>query len=69
MNDVIFQMHPELDNLKRSYYQWLMNTGQEEAAGEVILLLTPVKLYKKIIDDTLFSSIQSIPFPLFSRYV
>lgn len=29
------QMHPELENLQRSYYQWLMNTGQEEAAGEV----------------------------------
>lgn len=29
------KMHPELENLKRSYYQWLMNTGQEEAAGEL----------------------------------
>ncbi|OWF38575.1 intraflagellar transport protein 172 homolog [Mizuhopecten yessoensis] len=27
--------HPELDNLKRSYYGWLMETGQEEKAGEV----------------------------------
>uniref|UniRef100_A0A3P8XGI6 IF140/IFT172/WDR19 TPR domain-containing protein n=1 Tax=Esox lucius TaxID=8010 RepID=A0A3P8XGI6_ESOLU len=27
--------HPELDNLRRSYYQWLMETNQEEKAGEV----------------------------------
>ncbi|KAL5017204.1 hypothetical protein ScPMuIL_006793 [Solemya velum] len=29
------KMHPELDNLRHSYYQWLMDTGQEETAGEV----------------------------------
>ncbi|KAK3091661.1 hypothetical protein FSP39_021624, partial [Pinctada imbricata] len=28
------KMHPELENLRRSYYQWLINTGQEEKAGE-----------------------------------
>ncbi|MGH0145775.1 UNVERIFIED_CONTAM: hypothetical protein FKN15_006901 [Acipenser sinensis] len=27
--------HPELDNLRRSYYQWLMETKQDEKAGEV----------------------------------
>ncbi|XP_074640366.1 intraflagellar transport protein 172 homolog [Tubulanus polymorphus] len=27
--------HPELENLKRHYYQWLLETGQEEKAGEV----------------------------------
>uniref|UniRef100_W5NFZ6 Intraflagellar transport protein 172 homolog n=1 Tax=Lepisosteus oculatus TaxID=7918 RepID=W5NFZ6_LEPOC len=27
--------HPELDNLRRSYYQWLMETNQDEKAGEV----------------------------------
>ncbi|XP_041357336.1 intraflagellar transport protein 172 homolog isoform X2 [Gigantopelta aegis] len=27
--------HPELDTLRRNYYQWLMETGQEETAGEV----------------------------------
>ncbi|XP_064625451.1 intraflagellar transport protein 172 homolog [Lineus longissimus] len=27
--------HPELENLRRTYYQWLMETGQEEKAGEV----------------------------------
>ena len=31
----VFQGHPELDNLRRNYYQWLMDTGQEEKAGEV----------------------------------
>lgn len=30
-------MHPELENLQRNYYQWLMDTGQEEKAGEVKL--------------------------------
>lgn len=39
-----------------------MNTGQEEAAGEVRLLLSPVK---KIIDKTLVSIMQFIPFSLF----
>lgn len=42
-----------------------MNTGQEEAAGEVRLLLSPVKLHKKIIDKTLVSIMQFIPFSLF----
>ena len=28
-------MHPELDTLRRNYNQWLMETGQEEQAGEV----------------------------------
>ncbi|KAJ8009128.1 hypothetical protein DPEC_G00085660 [Dallia pectoralis] len=27
--------HPELENLRRSYYQWLMDTNQDEKAGEV----------------------------------
>ncbi|XP_060552918.1 intraflagellar transport protein 172 homolog [Ruditapes philippinarum] len=27
--------HPELETLRRNYYQWLMETGQEETAGEV----------------------------------
>ncbi|CAH1772611.1 unnamed protein product [Owenia fusiformis] len=27
--------HPELENLKKNYYQWLMETNQEEAAGEM----------------------------------
>ncbi|XP_050401065.1 intraflagellar transport protein 172 homolog [Patella vulgata] len=29
--------HPELETLKRNYNQWLMETGQEEAAGDVML--------------------------------
>ncbi|XP_077991845.1 intraflagellar transport protein 172 homolog [Glandiceps talaboti] len=27
--------HPEVENLRRNYYQWLMDTGQEEKAGEL----------------------------------
>ncbi|XP_070555163.1 intraflagellar transport protein 172 homolog [Ptychodera flava] len=27
--------HPELENLRRNYYQWLMDSGQEEKAGEM----------------------------------
>ncbi|KAM9840528.1 intraflagellar transport protein 172 homolog [Aulostomus maculatus] len=27
--------HPELDSLRRNYYQWLTETGQHEKAGEV----------------------------------
>uniref|UniRef100_A0A665WJI3 Intraflagellar transport 172 n=1 Tax=Echeneis naucrates TaxID=173247 RepID=A0A665WJI3_ECHNA len=27
--------HPELDSLRRTYYQWLTETGQDEKAGEV----------------------------------
>ncbi|XP_076441140.1 intraflagellar transport protein 172 homolog [Babylonia areolata] len=29
------KMHPELETLRRNYNQWLMETGQEERAGEV----------------------------------
>lgn len=29
------QGHPELNNLRHSYYQWLMETNQHEKAGEV----------------------------------
>lgn len=29
------KMHPELETLRRNHNQWLMETGQEEAAGEV----------------------------------
>lgn len=37
-------MHPELENLQRNYYQWLMDTGQEEKAGEVgfIIVFVPI---------------------------
>lgn len=41
-------MHPELENLKRSYYQWLMNTGQEEAAGEVRLIDNQLNFIRKL---------------------
>jgi intraflagellar transport protein 172 len=27
--------HPELDNLQRNYFQWLVDSGQEERAGEL----------------------------------
>lgn len=27
--------HPELENLRRKYYQWLMETHQEGKAGEL----------------------------------
>ena len=27
--------HPELENLRRSYYQWLMDTNQEGKAGDL----------------------------------
>jgi intraflagellar transport protein 172 len=27
--------HPELDNLKRNYFQWLIESGQEERAAEL----------------------------------
>jgi intraflagellar transport protein 172 len=27
--------HPELDNLKRNYFQWLVDSGQEERAGQL----------------------------------
>lgn len=29
------QGHPALENLRRGYYQWLMDTQQEERAGEL----------------------------------
>lgn len=29
------QGHPELENLRRNYYRWLTETGQDEKAGEV----------------------------------
>jgi len=29
------QMHPQLDNLRKKYYQWLMDTHQEGRAGEL----------------------------------
>lgn len=29
------QGHPELENLKRNYFQWLMDTNQEGKAGEL----------------------------------
>ena len=29
------QNHPDLEGLKASYLQWLMDTGQDERAGEV----------------------------------
>ena len=32
---LFLQSHPELENLRRNYYQWLMDTGQEEKAGEM----------------------------------
>jgi len=28
-------MHPQLDNLRTKYYQWLMDTHQEGRAGEL----------------------------------
>ncbi|XP_069461553.1 intraflagellar transport protein 172 homolog isoform X2 [Ambystoma mexicanum] len=43
--------HPELENLKRSYYQWLTESQQEEKAGEVREqegdYVTAVNLYLK----------------------
>ena len=29
------QGHPDFDGLKASYLQWLLDTGQEERAGEL----------------------------------
>jgi hypothetical protein len=26
--------HPDLDHLKKNYYQWLTDSGQEEEAGK-----------------------------------
>ena len=31
----LLQGHPELESLRRNYYQWLMDTRQEEKAGEL----------------------------------
>ncbi|XP_030054442.1 intraflagellar transport protein 172 homolog [Microcaecilia unicolor] len=43
--------HPELENLKRSYYQWLTESQQEEKAGEVQEqegdYITAINLYLK----------------------
>ena len=47
----IFQGHPELDNLRSNYYQWLMDTNQEGKAGEVKEregdLMAAINLYMK----------------------
>lgn len=32
---LLFKGHPELDNLRRSYYSYLMDTNQNEKAAEV----------------------------------
>ncbi|TPX62114.1 hypothetical protein PhCBS80983_g00643 [Powellomyces hirtus] len=43
--------HPELENLKRNYFQWLINSGQEDKAGslkeEEHDLIAAVNLYMK----------------------
>lgn len=45
------KMHPELETLRRNYNQWLMETGQEEQAGEVKEregdFITAISLYMK----------------------
>lgn len=45
------QAHPELQNLRASYFQWLLDTRQEEKAGEVREregdLLAAITLYMK----------------------
>lgn len=45
------QAHPELQNLRITYFQWLLDTGQEEKAGEVREtqgdLLAAITLYMK----------------------
>ena len=43
---------PELDTLKQEYYQWLMQTGQEEKAGEVRLSCFRLSL---VLVDALYS--------------
>ena len=47
----VCQGHPELESLRRRYYQWLMETQQEEKAGEVKEaqqdFLSAVSLYLK----------------------
>jgi len=30
-----WQNHPQLENLRKKYYQWLMDTHQEGKAGEL----------------------------------
>jgi len=32
---VLIKAHPDLTTLKETYFQWLLDTGQEEIAGEV----------------------------------
>ncbi|TPX67270.1 hypothetical protein SpCBS45565_g03981 [Spizellomyces sp. 'palustris'] len=43
--------HPELDTLKRNYFQWLIDSGQEDKAGQLKEeegdLVTAVNLYMK----------------------
>ncbi len=45
------QAHPELQNLRSSHFQWLLDTRQEEKAGEVREregdLLSAITLYMK----------------------
>ncbi len=45
------QGHPELENLRSTYFQWLLDTGQEEKAGESRErdgdLLSAITLYMK----------------------
>ena len=31
----VLQNHPQLENLRKKYYQWLMETHQESKAGEL----------------------------------
>lgn len=35
INVAEYKNHPELENLRKSYYQWLMETHQEDKAGEL----------------------------------
>lgn len=46
-----WQAHPELQNLRGSYFQWLLDTRQEEKAGEAREregdLLSAITLYMK----------------------
>lgn len=43
--------HPELETLRRNYYQWLMESGQEGKAGELKEtegdLVAAIQLYLK----------------------
>lgn len=48
---LFLQAHPDLPNLCTMHYQWLMDTGQEEKAGEVREregdLMAAITLYMK----------------------